>query len=124
MISESHSDWKRCPAPLVVVRELAVVHDGDVGEGICPVRMGVGDVDVGLGRHPRVADRVRPHERVELVVGRDRLGVAEVLDDLERAAEREHLGVAHVLDVVGELLEVAVEAEGDRHRVLRGGRID
>ena len=42
--------------PLKVVRELAVVDDGDVGERIGPVGVGVGDVDVGLGRHARVAD--------------------------------------------------------------------
>ena len=97
MISESHSDWKRWPAaleaalPLEVVRELSVVDDGDVRERVRPVRMRAGDVDVGLGRHPHVADRVRAVESLQAVVAGDGLGVAEVLDDLERVAEREHL---------------------------------
>jgi hypothetical protein len=60
-------------------------------------------------------------EVVEAVVGGDGVGVAEVLDDLQRAPEREHLGAADVLDVVGELLEVAVVVEGQRHRVCRAG---
>ena len=74
MISESHSDWNRWPdaleaaPPLEVVRELAVVHDRDVGERVGPVRMGAGDVDVGLGRHPDVADRMGPGESVEAVL--------------------------------------------------------
>jgi hypothetical protein len=63
------------------------------------------------GRHPHVPDRVRAGHAVELVLGRDRLGVAEVLDDLQRVPEREHLGAAHVLDPVGERLEVAVVGE-------------
>ncbi len=54
----------------------------------------------------------------EVVLRGDRLGVAEVLDDLERAPEREHLGVADALDRVGEQLRVAVEAEDDGHRAV------
>ena len=128
MISESHSDWKRCPercqppAPIVEVGQLAVVDDGDVGERVGPVGVGVGDVDVGLGRHPRVADRVGAGVVAEPVLGGDGLGVAEVLDDLERVAEREDLGVAHPLDRVDERLQVAVEAEDDRHRPRRALR--
>ncbi len=125
MISESHSDWKRWPArvrrlpPLVEVGELPVVDDCDVRERIGPVRVGVGDVHVRFGRHPRVTDRVGAPELPQPVPVRDRLGVTEVLDDLERAPEGEHLGVAHPLDRIGELLQVAVEPEDERHRARR-----
>ena len=47
------------------------------------------------------------------------LGVAEVLDDLERAPEREHLGLRDVLDEVREQLQVAVVVERDAERVRR-----
>ena len=104
--------------PLEVVRQLAVVDDGDIGEGIRPVRVGARDVDVGLGRHADVADRVGAVEVAQVVAARDGLGVAEVLDDLERVAEREHLDVGHVLDEVGEPLEVAVVLDRDAKRVL------
>ena len=77
------------------------------------------DVDLGLGRHPDVADRVRPGERVEAVLAAHGLGVAEVLDDLERAAEREHLGLGDVLDEVGQELQVALVVERDPERVRR-----
>ena len=105
-------------APLEVVGQLAVVHDRDVGERVGPVGVGAGDVDVGLGRHAHVADGVRAREDVEVVLLRHRLGVAEVLDDLERVPEREHLGAGHVLDVVDEPLQVAVVLEGDAVGVL------
>ena len=59
-----------------------------------------------------------PGELVEAVLLGDGLGVAEVLDDLERAAEREHLGVGDVLDEVGEQLQVAVVLERDAEGVL------
>ena len=85
------------PLPLEVVRQLAVVDDRDIRERVGPVRVRARDVDVGLGRHADVADRVRALE-VEPVLLGDLLAVAEVLDDLERAAEREHLGVGDVLD--------------------------
>ena len=49
-----------------------------------------------------------PVKRVERVLLADRLGVAEVLDDLERVADREHLGARHVLDEVDQRLQVAV----------------
>ncbi len=104
--------------PLEVVRQLAVVHDGDVGERIRPVRVRAGDVDVRLRRHADVADRVRPVEVAQVVAAGDRLGVTEILDDLERVAEREHLGIRNVLDVVRELLQVAVVRERDTEGVL------
>ena len=49
----------------------------------------------------------------------DGLRVAEVLHDLEGAAEREHLGLGDVLDEVGEELQVAVVLERDPERVRR-----
>ena len=60
-----------------------------------------------------------PRELAEPVLVGDGLGVAEVLDDLQRAPEREHLGVPDPLDGVGQRLQVAVEAEDDRHRARR-----
>ena len=80
--------------------------------------MGARDVDVGLGRHADVPDRVRAGEVVQVVAAGDRLRVAEVLDDLERVAEREHLDVGHVLDEVGEPLQVAVVGHRDAEGVL------
>jgi hypothetical protein len=80
--------------------------------------MGARDVDVGFGRHPHVADRMRAAEVVELVLGADRVRIAEVLDDLERAADREHLRVGDVFDPVGQILEVAVVGERHAVRVL------
>ena len=109
----------QAPAPVVEVGQLAVVDDGDVGERIGPIGVGVGDVDVGLRRHPRVSDRVRADVVGKPVLLRHGLGVAEVLDDLERAAERQHLGVANALDGVRQQLQVAVEAEDDGHRPQR-----
>ena len=60
-----------------------------------------------------------PVERVEAVLVVHGLGVAEVLDDLERRAEREHLRVRDVLDQVGEELQVAVVVERHAERVVR-----
>ena len=91
--------------------------DGDVAERIRPVGVRAGDVDVGLGRHPDVTDRMRADEAVEAVLLRNLLGVAEVLDDLERVPERQHLDVRHVLDDVGDRLQLAVVVEGDAVRV-------
>jgi hypothetical protein len=65
-----------------------------------------------------VADRVAADEAVEVVLRGHLLGVAQVLDDLQRAADREHLGAGNVLHAVGQRLEVAVEAERDVERVL------
>ena len=106
-------------APHEVVRQLPVVDDGDVGVGVRPVRVRAGDVDLRLGRHADVADRVRARELREPVLLVHGLGVAEVLDDLERAAEREHLGLGDVLDEVGEELQVAVVLERDAECVRR-----
>ena len=77
------------------------------------------DVDVGLRRHPDVADRVRAADLLEPVLARDRLRVAEVLDDFERVAERENLTVGDVLDEVGERLQLAVIVQRDAERVVR-----
>jgi hypothetical protein len=62
---------------------------------------------------------MRPLEAVEVVLLRDRLRVAEILDDLERAPEREHLAARDVLDEVGDGLQLAVVAERDAEGVLR-----
>ena len=124
MISESHSDWNRWPGPLQpplpleVVRELAVVHDGDVGERVGPVGVGARDVDVRLGRHAHVADGVGAGEVGQVVLVRHRLGVAQVLHDLERVAQRQHLAAGHVLEVVGELLQVAGIGQHRPQRVV------
>ncbi len=64
-------------------------------------------------------DRVRALEVVEAVLVGDALGVAEVLDDLERVAEREDLRIGDVLDPIGQILQGAVrEVEGDAVGVL------
>ena len=81
--------------------------------------MRAGDVDLGLGRHSHVSDRVRAGEVREPVGLVDALGVAEVLDDLERVAEREDLRFRDVLDEVGEELQIAVVRERDPERVRR-----
>ena len=107
------------PAPVEVVRELAVVDDGDIREGVGPVGVGARDVDVGLGRHAHVPDRMGAVEAVEGVLPADGLRVSQVLDDLERMPEGQHLGVGHVLDEVGEQLEVAVVVERDPVGVVR-----
>ena len=121
------------PAPLVVVGQLPVVHHRDVRERIGPVGMGVRDVDIGLGGHPHVPDPVRTHIAVELVGRPDRVGVAQVLDDLERRAGRQDLGAGNRLDVVGQVLEIAVVVERGDDRVVvdlvdrvdaRAGRAD
>ena len=96
------------PLPLEVVGQLPVVHHGDVGERIRPIRVGARDVDVGLRRHPSVADRVRALEAAELVQIGYLLRVAQVLHDLERMTEREDLAAGDVLQVVGQGLQVAL----------------
>jgi hypothetical protein len=97
MISESHSDWNRCPERS---------------------SLRAGDVDVRLGRHPDVADGVRALELPEPVLVGDALGVTEVLHDLERLPEREHLAPGHVLEVVRQPLQVAVVAQRRPEGVL------
>ena len=73
-----------------------------------PVGVGGADVHVGLGRHPGVADRVRAAKPAEVVLLGHDGRVAEVLDQLEGAAEGEDLRALHVLDVAREMLEVTV----------------
>ena len=90
---------KRCPlhlvepAELVVVRDVAVVHDADVGERPGPERVGVLHVDratrwrAACGR--RRAGRASPRGgRL-----RELLAVHHVLVDLQRPPDREHLDV-------------------------------
>jgi hypothetical protein len=104
-------------APHVVVRELAVVHDREVGEGVGPVGVRARDVDVGLGRHADVADPVGPAEVVEPVALGDGFGVPEVLHDLERAADRQDLDAVDLLDRRGHRLLVALVADDEAQRV-------
>ena len=88
--------------------------DGHVGERICPVGVSAGNVNVGFGCHPHVADAVSALHLVEVVLRRDRLGVADVLNDFERVPERQNLRVTDRLNLVGERLQVAavIEREG------------
>ena len=106
-------------APLEVVRQLAVMHHGDVGERVGPVRVSTRDVDVGLGCHADVTDGVRAAELVQVVLLADGLGVAEVLDDLEGVTQREHFAVRNVLDLIGDVLEFTRVVERDTEGVIR-----
>ena len=106
-------------APLEVVRQLAVVHHGDVGERVGPVRVGTRDVHVGLGCHADVTDGVRAAELVQVVLLADGLGVAEVLDDLEGMTQREHFAVRNVLDLIGDVFEFTRVVERDTEGVIR-----
>ena len=79
------------------------------------------------GGHPRVADGVGALEPGEAVLLAHDGGVAEVLDELQRAAEREDLRPFHVLDVVREALEpgpaapvVAYTVAGEAEPVAEG----
>ena len=83
--------------------------------------MGGADVDVGLGGHAGMADAVRAPESAQVVLPADGGGVAQILDQLQRAAQGEDLRAFHVLDVAREMLHVAVEGDDVAHRVL-GGR--
>src|SRR5258708_16700349 len=80
--------------------------------------MSAGDVHVRRGGHPAVTDRVGPGDPAQPVPLGDALGVAEVLDDLERVAQRQHLAAWHVLHVVGQRLQLAAVAEPHAERVL------
>ena len=57
------------------------------------------DIDVGLRRHAGVADAMRAAERAEPVLLRHACRVAEILDQLERAAEGQNLGALDLLDL-------------------------
>ena len=48
-----------------------------------------------------------PGEAAELVLARNRVGVAQILDELEPAPEREDFGALDILDIVGEALVFA-----------------
>ena len=106
-------------APLApVVGQLAVVHDRDVAERIGPIGVRRTDVDIGFGRHPRVADGVRALEVRKRILAADGSGVAQILDQLERLADREDLGALDILDVVDQPPELALVAEEVAKRVL------
>ena len=90
---------------------LSVVHDRDIGEAGGPEGVGRLGLHRGLGGEADVAEPVGAAEAVDAVLPVDLVGAADVLDDLETRADREHL--CGVLDVVGELLDVAVEAHSD-----------
>ena len=68
-------------------------------------------LDRGLGREAHVAEPVGAVEAVHAVLVVDLVRAADVLDDLEARADRDHL--RGVLDVIGELLDVPVEARPD-----------
>jgi hypothetical protein len=95
------------------------VDDRDVAEWIRPVRMGAGDVDIGLRRHPDMPDGVRAAEPGQVVLARDLLGVAQVLDDLQGMPQRQDLAPRDVLQVVRERLQVPVVPDRRAVRVLR-----
>ena len=90
-----------------VIGDLPVMDDGDVVIGIGPIGMRRADIDVGLGRHAGMADAVRALEGAEPVLLGDLGRVAEILDQLKRAAERQHLGAVDLLDLGGKAPRVA-----------------
>ena len=83
------------------------------------------DIDVRLGRHAGMADAVRAAESAKPVLLRDPGGVAEILDQLERAAEGQHLGALDLLDIRGEPPRVAGVAQAIAEGIGRGlGHLD
>ena len=87
--------------------------------------MGRADIDVRLGRHAGVADAVRAAERAEPILLRHLCRVAQILDQLERAAEGQNLGALDLLDLGGEPSRVAGIAQAIAEGVRRGlGRLD
>ena len=69
------------------------------------------DVDVGFRGHARVADAVGAAEAAQVILLRNGVGVAQVLDQFQGVAEREDFRAVDVLDVVGQAPHVAVESE-------------
>ena len=59
------------------------------------------NIDVQLCRHAGVADAMRAAERAEPILLRHLGRVAEILDQLERAAEGQDLGALDLLDLGG-----------------------
>ena len=103
-------------AELPVVRELAVVDDGDVVEGVGPVGMRRADVHVRFGRHARMPDGVGALEALEPVLGAHRLRIAQVLHQLQGLPEREDLHAFDIFKIVREALEklpLAPRREGE-----------
>jgi hypothetical protein len=81
--------------------------------------VGGADVDIGLRRHAGVADAVGAFEAPEAVLVRDRRGITQILDQLQRMAEGENLGALDVLDVAHQVLHIAVEREAVAEGVFR-----
>ncbi len=81
------------------------------------------DIDVRLRRHAGVADRMRATEGPKAVLLGDLAGVAEILDQLERAAERQNLRALDLLEVSREPPRVAGIAQPIAEGV-RGGLLD
>ena len=107
------------PPQRVVVRELAVVDDRDVGERLGPERMAMGDGRDRLRRHPHVAEPVRAAERRDVVAGVRLMGVAGVLHDLEGVAHRLDLDAGHgVLERDRERARMALVAELEPHEAV------
>ncbi|MBV5325871.1 MAG: hypothetical protein J0626_11770, partial [Rhodospirillaceae bacterium] len=55
-----------------------------------------------------------------MILVRDHLGIAQILDQFQAVAQRQDLGTFDVLDIVGELALVAAEIEGVAEGVFRG----
>ena len=96
------------------------MHHRDVVIGIGPIRMRRADIDIRLRRHAGMADAVRAPEAAEPVLLRHLGGVAEILDQLERAAEGQHLRALDLLDVRGEPPRVAGIAQAITEGIGRG----
>ena len=64
--------------------------------------------------------RVRAVEARQAVTPRDRGGITQILDQLERAAQGQDLGAFHILDIVGEPADIAAELEAVAEGVVGG----
>ena len=70
-------------AELVIIRNVAVVNDGQVGELMAPERLRVAQVNLGFGGKPRVAKTVSALELRDAVGLLQVGGRADLLDDFQ-----------------------------------------
>jgi len=70
------------PLHAVIVGELPVVDDGDIGERVGPEGVGMADVYDALGGHPDVADSMGSHDSADRVCPVHLGGGTHVLDRL------------------------------------------
>ena len=79
-------------AHLPVIGDLAVMHDGDIGEAGRPEGMRGFGLDVGFGGQPDMADAMRTGDVADVVDPVEITRRADILDDVERRADGDQLG--------------------------------